>query len=293
MLILLQVHPPESSHQRKQTINGRQEPVRCQARRRVSLPCTIGMHRETYTNTYTVLSTLPDQPELNSTSPLPFMHMVERLKTTKREGWRRFGINHGESIADHMYRMSIITLLCPPSLASRLDVAKCTKMALIHDMAESLVGDITPVDGVTKSEKSRREASTMDYLCTGLLGNVNSGIQGKQIREVWQEYEDGETMESKFVHDVDKMELLLQMMDYERSYQGGIDLGEFSHVAARIILPEVQVWAKELISERVAFWEKQGRDARGVSQSDDLKRQLDEYYGGTIDGTANGANGTT
>jgi putative hydrolases of HD superfamily len=99
-----------------------------------------------------------------------------------------------------MYRMSIITMLCPPSLSAKLDIAKCTKMALIHDMAESLVGDITPVDGVTKAEKSRREAETMDYLCSGLLGNVDGGEQGKHIREVWQEYEDAVTTESHFVH---------------------------------------------------------------------------------------------
>jgi hypothetical protein len=32
------------------------------------------------------------RPTENSSSPLPFFHMLERLKTTKREGWRRFGI---------------------------------------------------------------------------------------------------------------------------------------------------------------------------------------------------------
>jgi len=31
-------------------------------------------------------------PETNSTSPVPFFHVLERLKTSKREGWRRFGI---------------------------------------------------------------------------------------------------------------------------------------------------------------------------------------------------------
>ena len=127
--------------------------------------------------------------------------------------------------------MSIITMLCPPSLSSKLDIANCTRMALIHDMAESLVGDITPVDGVSKGEKSRREAEPMDYLCEGLLGHVDGGKQGQKIREIWQEYEDSETLESKFVHDVDKMELLLQMMEYERSHQGRIDLGEFSRYA--------------------------------------------------------------
>lgn len=30
-------------------------------------------------------------------------------------------------------------------------------MALVHDLAESVVGDITPHQGVTKEEKYRRE----------------------------------------------------------------------------------------------------------------------------------------
>ncbi|EMC93322.1 hypothetical protein BAUCODRAFT_125194 [Baudoinia panamericana UAMH 10762] len=206
----------------------------------------------------TVLATLPRRPEEGSSTPLPFFHLIERLKTTKREGWRRFGINYGESISDHMYRMAIITMLCPPALASRLDISRCTRMALIHDMAETLVGDITPVDGVSKVEKSRREAETMDYLCTNLLSNVHKGSgQAQSMRDVWQEYEDSATEESKFVHDVDKLELLLQMNEYERSHEGRIDLGEFSHVANRIVLPEMKSWAGDLLAEREAFWRSQ------------------------------------
>jgi hypothetical protein len=34
-----------------------------------------------------------DKPDEGSNSPLPYFHLLERLKTTKREGWRRFGIN--------------------------------------------------------------------------------------------------------------------------------------------------------------------------------------------------------
>lgn len=42
-----------------------------------------------------VLETIPGSPapSKGTTSPLAFFHMVERLKTTKREGWRRFGID--------------------------------------------------------------------------------------------------------------------------------------------------------------------------------------------------------
>jgi putative hydrolase of HD superfamily len=48
-----------------------------------------------------------------------------------------------------------------------------------------------------------------------LLGKVNGGITRREIMDIWHEHEDGETLKSKFVRDVDKFELILQMLDYE------------------------------------------------------------------------------
>jgi putative hydrolase of HD superfamily len=207
--------------------------------------------------------------------------MLERLKTTKREGWRRFGIDHGESISDHMYRMSIITMLCPASLRSRIDMTRCIKMALVHDMAELLVGDITPVDGVPKSEKNRRESTTMDFLCKDLLGNVDGGDAGKEIKAAWQEYEDSETLESHFVHDVDKVELVLQMLEYEKAHEGNIDLTEFTHVSSRIILPEVKEWCDQALKDRRAYWNSIGKEPKGMRttlEQPEMKKMQDQYY---------------
>ncbi|KAI9742921.1 MAG: hypothetical protein M1818_003650 [Claussenomyces sp. TS43310] len=233
-----------------------------------------------------VVAALPGgPPAYNTTSPVPFFHVLERLKTTKREGWRRFGIDRGESISDHMYRMSLITMLAPPSLAARINIPHCTKMALVHDMAEALVGDITPKDGVAKAEKSRRESTTMDYLVEGLLGRVDGGAAGRDLKAIWQEYEDGVTLESQFVHDVDKVELVLQMFDYERRHGGQLDLSEFSWVATRIALPEVRAWSDEILRERHAFWEARGAQPTGYTESAELQPELraqqDEYYGKT------------
>lgn len=169
-------------------------------------------------------------------------------------------------------------MLCPAALAAKLDLARCTQMALIHDMAESLVGDITPVDGVNKPEKSRRESETMDYISRGLLGKVEGGAAGERIKAVWQEYEDGVTMESKFVHDVDKIELLLQMVEYERANGGQLDLGEFSWVAKRIAMPEVKAWADEVLAERAEFWKGVGKTPMGSEISDEKRKQQDQYY---------------
>lgn len=182
-----------------------------------------------------------------------------------------------------MYRMSLITLFAPPALASRINIPHCTKMALVHDMAEALVGDITPVDGISKNEKSRRESITMDYFTESLLGKVNGGMTGKDLKDIWQEYEDGETLESKFVHDVDKIELVLQMLEYEKAHNGKLDLGEFTWVASRIRLPEVRAWSSEVLREREEFWAKMGgyhTTYTSETKPDPIHvAQINEYYG--------------
>jgi putative hydrolases of HD superfamily len=223
---------------------------------------------------------------------VPFFHYLERLKVEKREGWKRFGILRGESIADHMYRMSFITMLAPPSLASKLDIPRCIKMALVHDMAEGLVGDLTPVDGVPKVEKNRREAATMDWVSQNLLGKVYGGMAGQDLRTVWQEYEDSETLESKFVHDVDKVELLLQMVEYERAYNCTKDLSEFSWVATKIALPEMQTLAAEITKEREELWASKDKQPRDPPTANVIKEQHDEYYGKTDVQTHGHTNGT-
>lgn len=151
-------------------------------------------------------------------------------------------------------------MMAPSSLSSKLDLLKCCRMALVHDMAEALVGDITPVDGVSKVEKSRRESETMDYICKNLLGKFNGGLNGQDIRNLWQEYEDSETAESHFVHDVDKIELISQMVEYERSQKGETDLGEFTWVTTRITGKEVKAWSDQLLWERLEMWQGFGKE---------------------------------
>lgn len=144
-------------------------------------------------------------------------------------------------------------------------------MALVHDMAESLVGDITPVDGVPVAEKHRREAVTMDFLAESLLGQSTGFFkQGQEIKEIWQEYEASNTLEAVFVHDVDKIELLLQMIEYERSNEGKVDLSEFTSVAKRIQLQEVKVWCDEILQERNEYWKCLASQAGGIDANGTL-----------------------
>ena len=78
-----------------------------------------------------------------TSSAIDFLTLTRSLKTTKRTGWVRQGVHHPESIADHMYRMSLMAMISSFGDGT-LDTNKCIKLALIHDLAEAKVGDITP-----------------------------------------------------------------------------------------------------------------------------------------------------
>ncbi|KAM5346897.1 hypothetical protein ACJ41O_009902 [Fusarium nematophilum] len=159
-----------------------------------------------------------------------------------------------------------------------LDQVKCMKMCLIHDIAESVVGDITPFSGVSKAEKSRREASTIEYITDRWSGPCTSEIRG-----LWHEFEAGETPESKFAQDIDKIELLLQAVEYERDGKGKRDLGEFMGVVRKLRSEAGKAWAEEILQEREKMWEGRdhvrGEDAEKGGWLSQVQRRQDEYYG--------------
>lgn len=160
----------------------------------------------------------------------------------------RRNVNLPESISDHMYMMSLMAWLASPSTreAGSLDKEKCIKIALVHDIAESIVGDITPEDHVPKEEKTRLEAGAMEELRSKLGG----GAIADEMVSLWSEYENSSTNEAKLVKQIDKFEMVLQAFMYEKSQK--IDLTEFySGVREKLTDPVLQSWFFELAERRL------------------------------------------
>ncbi|VAI44527.1 5'-deoxynucleotidase HDDC2-like [Triticum dicoccoides] len=187
----------------------------------------------------------PAAPAASSaSSAIDFLTLCYRLKTTKRAGWVRRGVPGPESVADHMYRMGVMALVAA-DLPAGVNRDRCVKMAIVHDIAEAIVGDITPADGVPKEEKSRREKEALDHMCA-LLGG---GSRADEIRELWMEYENNATLEAKVVKDFDKVEMILQALEYEK--EQGRDLEEFFQSTAGKFQTDVgKAWAAEVASRR-------------------------------------------
>ncbi|KAF6007619.1 hypothetical protein HII13_004167 [Brettanomyces bruxellensis] len=184
-----------------------------------------------------------------------FYHMVSLLKEQKRTGWLDMKVPDPESIGDHMYRMSLIAMSLNKDRFQKdgkyPDLAQCTKIALVHDIAESLVGDIVPNDPqVGKPEKHEREYSTVKYLAS-VIEPYNPAFS-KELVDLWLDYEYQRTFEGTIVKDIDKYELLLQTFEYERLHN--IHLDEFYSCQAVIKNPEMKRLAERLMQERAAFW---------------------------------------
>lgn len=102
-----------------------------------------------------------------------------------------------------------------------LDSSRCVQLAVAHDLAEALAGDITPHDGVGKEDKHRLEADALGTM----LGTLGTAPAAEHLRGLWEEYEEGSTAEAKLLKDLDKVEMLVQAHEYE--HEQGIALDEF------------------------------------------------------------------
>ncbi|XP_020583283.1 HD domain-containing protein 2 [Phalaenopsis equestris] len=179
----------------------------------------------------------------DAASAIDFLTLCHRLKTTKRKGWVNHGIKGAESIADHMYRMALMALISGD--LPGVNRERCIKIAIVHDIAEAIVGDITPSDGVPKSEKSRREQIALSEMCEILGG----GMRADEIKELWTEYENNSSIEAKLVKDFDKVEMILQALEYEMAH--GKILDEFFISTAGKFQTDIgRRWAAEVTSRR-------------------------------------------
>ena len=123
-------------------------------------------------------------------------------------------------VSDHMYRMAMMTMLLEDK---ELDTARCMKIAIVHDLAECIVGDITPLCGVSQEEKHQREKDAMEKLC----GLVNNPKVATEIMDLWKEYSSQLTQEAKTVKDLDRFEMILQAFEYEKAEHRPGDLQVF------------------------------------------------------------------
>jgi len=138
---------------------------------------------------------------------LSFFESVLRLKSVKRAGWvSKAGISNAESVSDHTYSMCAMGMILSDMLG--LDTERVMKMIIIHDLAESIIGDYIPNE-ITREKKRLEEGKAMSCI----LYQVPS-VARSSYEMIWQEYQANKTLAAKFVHKLDKLEMAVQSIQY-------------------------------------------------------------------------------
>lgn len=142
----------------------------------------------------------------------PFVDAALDLKDVRRQGWVDAGLEHPESVADHSYAAAVLAMLM--SDQAGLDTERVVRMALLHDMAEGITGDITP-GSMDPAEKRRREQEAMRHILDCLPERLRDAYDS-----IWREYTSAQTPEARLVHDADRLDMGLQAHRYRAMLDG-------------------------------------------------------------------------
>ncbi|WNG43321.1 HD domain-containing protein [Archangium minus] len=165
---------------------------------------------------------------------------LNHLKQLFRQGWLRVGLSRErcESVAEHSFGVALLCLFLADSYFPEADATKVVRIALLHDLGEAYVGDITPHDKVSREEKLQRERDAVERILAKLP-------RGAEYLALWEEYEHGTSFEARLVRQVDRLEMGLQATIYE--HQGAGDLSQFfASVHKALETPELKAVLAEL-----------------------------------------------
>jgi len=137
-----------------------------------------------------------------------FFFQIAGLKKLPRSGWKiKLGLDNSESVAEHSYMMSVMAMVL--SDLKSLNSEKVIKMSILHDWAESKIGDFMP-DEIGNDKKSELENYAMMEILESLPQSLQSDYQ-----KMWDEFLVRNTPEARLVYELDKLEMALQAKIYE------------------------------------------------------------------------------
>ena len=141
-------------------------------------------------------------------------NLFAKANELERSGWVGTNVpeNHKESIAEHMYTMYIMAMMYLPNSYDEIgyDKDKVLKMIMIHDLAETLTGDI-PHPSKTDEDELIEDLKAKALWCNLLYNGVD---EAEKIYNNWVEWTEGLTFNAKLAHDFDAIQLNYQFFTY-------------------------------------------------------------------------------
>lgn len=154
---------------------------------------------------------------------------LQRLKRLDRTGWILRGLPNGtESVASHSFGVSITAMLLGDEVKARgfeVNFERLLRMALLHDWAETRVGDMPRTATNYFGADVRKKAETLAFADVV----KGAGVAEGDYRKLYDDYEQRASFEARLVKAADVIDLLVEAYALERAGAQGLD--EFWEVA--------------------------------------------------------------
>ncbi len=158
-------------------------------------------------------------------SAMGFFMEADRLKSVERRNRLADG-SRRENTAEHSWHLGIGALVMAPFASEPIDVGTAVAMALVHDIVEIDAGDTFAYDEAEgAATKQAREQAAADRLFAMLPADT-----GCRFRDLWDEYERGDTAEARFVMAIDRLAPMLLNLA-----EGGSTWREYGITRSRVI----------------------------------------------------------
>ncbi|MCR5161716.1 MAG: HD domain-containing protein [Lachnospiraceae bacterium] len=134
---------------------------------------------------------------------ISFIMEIDKLKRITRQSYIT-GAERKETDTDHSWHLAMMCALLSEYANEKIDVLHTMTMVLIHDIVEIDAGDTYAYDTAGNSTKREREVRAADRIF-GLLPEE----QARQMRDLWEEFEEGITPEARFANTLDKVQPIM------------------------------------------------------------------------------------
>ena len=141
---------------------------------------------------------------------IEFIVEVDKLKHIYRQTLLIDG-SRNENDAEHSWHLALMAMvLAEHTNDKNIDISKVIKMVVIHDLVEIDAGDTFCYDTKGNLDKAEREQAAADRIF-----NILPSDQAKEIKMLWEEFEERKTSEAKFAATLDRLQPFLHNYNTE------------------------------------------------------------------------------
>jgi putative hydrolase of HD superfamily len=176
-----------------------------------------------------------------------FLMELDRLKSIYRRVYVTDGTRH-ENSAEHSWHLAMALLSLRGLMPDELDIDHAVRIALVHDVCEIGAGDMSIYD----PNRSGQAAAEVSYITEF---SERHGSLADEITVLWREFEEQETLESRWVKTVDRLvPFLLNLASEGRAWkEQGISRSQVLGVNKGIpaVSPAIHQWMLAEIDKAV------------------------------------------